>query len=199
MIKSWSFKEEYKDLRKLVLKRIDKTLKSGNIFFGDELSLFENNFIKLNKLKFGAAVGSGTDALYISLVALNIGKGDEVITVSNTAVATVSAIKSAGAKVKYVDVGNDYLIDTNKIERSISKKTKAIIPVHLYGQSCKMDKICSLARKYNLKVIEDCAQAQGAKYKKKTCWNVGRPFLFFLLPNKNTGRIWRWRIYWIQK
>ena len=163
MIKSWSFKEEYKDLRKLVLKRIDKTLKSGNIFFGDELSLFENNFIKLNKLKFGAAVGSGTDALYISLMALNIGKGDEVITVSNTAVATVSAIKSAGAKVKYVDVGNDYLIDTNKIERSISKKTKAIIPVHLYGQSCKMDKICSLARKYNLKVIEDSIAHEVAK------------------------------------
>ena len=115
-------------------------------------------------------------------MALNIGKGDEVITVSNTAVATVSAIKSAGAKVKYVDVGNDYLIDTNKIERSISKKTKAIIPVHLYGQSCKMDKICSLARKYNLKVIEDCAQAQGAKYKKKLAGTFGDLSCFSFYP-----------------
>jgi len=187
MIKSWSFKEEYKNLRKLVLKKIDKALKSGNIFFGNELNLFENNFIKLNKLKFGAAVGSGTDALYISLMALNIGKGDEVITVSNTAVATVSAIKSTGAKIKYVDVGNDYLIDVNKIEESISKKTKVIIPVHLYGQSCRMDKICSLAKKYNLKIIEDCAQAQGAKYKKKLVGTFGDLSCFSFYPTKILG------------
>ena len=187
MIKSWSFKEEYKNLRKSLLQKVDKTLKSGNIFFGNELNLLEKNFVKFNKLKFGAAVGSGTDALYISLMALNVGRGDEVITVSNTAIATISAIKSVGAKVKYVDVGNDYLIDVNKIEKSISKKTKVIMPVHLYGQSCKMDKICSLAKKYNLKIIEDCAQAQGAKYKKRFVGTFGDLSCFSFYPTKILG------------
>ena len=112
MIKSWSYIEEYKDLRKKILKSIDKSLKSGQIFFGKELEIFEKNFIKANKLKYGIAVGSGTDAIYIALLALGIGKNDEVITVSNTAIPTVSAIRSSGAKVRFVDIENDYLINS---------------------------------------------------------------------------------------
>ena len=118
-------------------------------------------------MKYGIAVGSGTDAIYIALLALGIGKDDEVITVSNTAIPTVSAIRSSGAKVRFVDIENDYLINSGKIEKYISKKTKAIIPVHLYGQACDMEKICKIANKHNLKIIEDCAQAQGAKFKNK--------------------------------
>ena len=167
MIKAWSYLDEYKVLRKKILKSIDISLKSGQIFFGNELNIFEKKFIKKNNLKYGVAVGSGTDALYIALLALGIGKGNEVITVSNTAIPTVSAIKSSGADVKFVDINNDYLIDVNKIEKCISKRTKAIIPVHLYGLPCDMAKICKIAKKYKLKIIEDCAQAQGAKFNNK--------------------------------
>ena len=149
MIKTWSFVEEYKDFRKKILNSIDKTLKSGELFFGKQLEQFEKNFLKYNKFKYGIAVGSGTDALLIALKTLGVGdnKNDEVITVSNTAIPTVSAIKSAGAKAVFVDIGNDYLIDVNKIQKYINKNTKAIIPVHLYGQSCDIEKICKIAKK----------------------------------------------------
>ena len=119
MIKAWSYIEEYKDLRKKILESIDRTLKSGQIFFGKELQKFEKQIIKQNNLKYGVAVGSGTDALYIALLGLGIGQGDEVITVSNTAIPTVSAIKSCGARAKFVDIDYNYLIDTNKIEKCI--------------------------------------------------------------------------------
>jgi len=187
MIKAWSYIEEYKDLRKKILKSIDKTLRSGQIFFGSELQKFERQFVKKNNLKYGAAVGSGTEALYIALLALGIGKGDEVITVSNTAIPTVSAIKNAGADVKFVDIGHDYLIDVNKIKKCISKKTKAIIPVHLYGHACDMEKICKIAKQHKLKIIEDCAQAQGAKLKKKKVGSFGDVGCFSFYPTKILG------------
>jgi aminotransferase EvaB len=187
MIKSWSYNEEYINLRKKILKSIDKSLKSGKIFFGKELEKFEKNFIKKNKFKYGLGVGSGTDAINIALLALGIGVNDEVITVSNTAIPTVSAIKSSGSKVRFVDIGNDYLIDANKIENYINKNTKAIIPVHLYGQSCDMDKILKLAKKHKLKIIEDCAQAQGAKFKNKYVGNFGDAGCFSFYPTKILG------------
>jgi len=187
MIKSWSNKEEYKILRNKILKTIDSTLKSGNIFFGNQIKKFEKNFLKINNLDYGVAVGSGTDALYIALLALEIGKDDEVITVSNTAIPTISAIKSTGATPRFVDVGNDYLIDVNQIEKKITKKTKAIIPVHLYGQSCDMDKICRISKKFNLKIIEDCAQAQGAKFKNKCIGTFGDLSCFSFYPTKILG------------
>ena len=187
MIKAWSYKDEYKELRTKILNSIDKSIKSGKIFFGNELTKFEKLFLKKNNSKYGVAVGSGTDALYISLLALNIRSGDEVITVSNSAIPTVSAIKSCGAKVKFVDVGEDYLIDTSKIENIITKKTKAIIPVHLYGQACNMEKIIKISKKYNLKVIEDCAQAQGAKFKNKFVGSFGDLGCFSFYPTKILG------------
>ena len=110
--------------------------------------------IKENNLKYGVAVSSGTDALYIALLGLGIKQGDEIITVSNTAIPTVSAIRNCGAKARFVDIGSDYLINTDNIEKYISKNTKAIIPVHLYGQACDMEKICKIAKKHKLKIIE---------------------------------------------
>jgi len=189
MIKSWSYKEEYKKNRKTILKAIDKTLLSGDLFFGNQLANFENNFKKLNKSKYGIAVGSGTDALIIALKALGIGRNinDEVITVSNTAIPTAAAIKSAGAKPIFVDVGDDYLINPLEIKRAINKNTKAIIPVHLYGQPCKMDDIIKIAKKFKLKIIEDCAQAQGAKYKNKFVGNFGDLGCFSFYPTKILG------------
>ena len=187
MIKAWSYTEEYKVLRKKILKSIDETLKSGQIFFGKELQKFEKQFIKENNLKYGVAVGSGTDALYIALLGLGIKQDDEIITVSNTAIPTVSAIKTCGAKARFVDIGSDYLINTDNIEKYISKNTKAIIPVHLYGQACDMEKICKIAKKYKLKIIEDCAQAQGAKFKNKYVGSFGDAGCFSFYPTKILG------------
>ena len=187
MISFWSYKREYKKFNKKILSKLDKVLLKGNIFFGSELKKFEKNFLSKYKSSYGIAVGSGTDALYISLKALNIKNGDEVITAANTAIPTISAIVNSGAIPKLVDVGEDYLIDPLKIEKQINKKTKAIIPVHLYGQSCDMDKIKKIATKYNLKIIEDCAQAQGAKYKNKFVGNFGDFGCFSFYPTKILG------------
>ena len=187
MKKPWTYVKEYKELRKNLLFSIDRNIKSAQIFFGKELIKFEKQFIKSNNLKYGIAVGSCTEAIYISLVALGIGKGDEVITVSNTAIPTVSAIRNTGADIKFVDIRDDYLIDTNKIEKNISKKTKAIIPVHLYGKACNMEKIIKIAKKYKLKVIEDCAQAQGAKFKNRYVGTFGDAGCFSFYPTKILG------------
>ena len=187
MISFWSYKREYKKFNKKILSKLDKVLLTGNIFFGSELKKFEKNFLSKYKSSYGIAVGSGTDALYISLKALNIKNGDEVITAANTAIPTISAIVNSGAIPKLVDVGEDYLIDPLKIEKQINKKTKAIIPVHLYGQSCDMDKIKKIATKHNLKIIEDCAQAQGAKYKNKFVGNFGDFGCFSFYPTKILG------------
>ena len=151
------------------------------------LESFGSKFIKKYKSKYGVAVKSGTDALMISLMALNLKKGDEVITASNTAIPTISAIINSGAKPVLVDIKKDYLIDTNKIEKKITKKTKVIIPVHLYGQSCDMDEIIKISKKYKLKVIEDCAQAQGAKYKNKFVGTFGSFGCFSFYPTKILG------------
>ena len=163
MIKYWSFLEEYKKNKKKILGTINKTLNKGSIFFGDQLNIFEKKFIKKYKSKYGIAVGSGTDAILISLLALNLKKNDEVIVPANTAIPTISAIINAGGKPRLIDVENDYLINLSKIKKAINKNTKVIIPVHLYGQSCQMEEIVKFANTNKIKIIEDCAQAQGAK------------------------------------
>ncbi len=187
MINFWSYKREYDKYRPKFNNFFDQTLKSGQIFFGPNLKNFEDNFIKKYKSKYGVAVGSGTDALLISLMSINIKRGDEVITASNTAIPTISAIVNSGAKPVLVDINEDYLIDTNQIEKRITKKTRAIIPVHLYGQSCDMEKIIKIAKKYKLKIIEDCAQAQGAKLKNKFVGTFGTFGCFSFYPTKILG------------
>jgi len=187
MINFWSFEEEYRKYKPVLNRIFNNTLKKGLIFFGPNLNKFEKKFTKKYKSKFGVAVRSGTDALMISLMALDLKKGDEVITASNTAIPTISAIINSGAKPVLVDIKKDYLIDTNKIEKKITKKTKVIIPVHLYGQSCDMDEIKRISKKYKLKIIEDCAQAQGAKYKNKFVGTFGSFGCFSFYPTKVLG------------
>ena len=187
MIKFWSYNRELKKYKNKIHSKINKSLNSGQIFFGNELSDFENKFIKKNRSKYGIAVGSGTDALFIALKSLGIKKGDEVITAANTAIPTISAIRSTGASPKLVDIGNDYLIDPLKIEKEITRKTKVIIPVHLYGQTCEMDKIIKISKKYKLKIVEDCAQSQGAKYKNRFCGTLGELGCFSFYPTKILG------------
>jgi len=187
-INFWDYRQEYKFLKKKKLfSKIDKTLTSGKIFFGTELETFEKNFLKFNNSLFGLAVKNGTDALILSIKALGIKEGDEIITVSLTAIPTISAIVSTGAKPVFVDVNEDCLINTKDIEKKITKKTKAIIPVHLYGKVCNMDKIIEIAKKNNLKIIEDCAQSLGAKYKNKKCGNFGDFGCFSFYPTKILG------------
>tara|TARA_Y100000992_G_C21253525_1_gene487234 strand:+ start:281 stop:1411 length:1131 start_codon:yes stop_codon:yes gene_type:complete len=187
MIKFWSYKRELIKYRRKINSKIHKSLNSGQIFFGNELLEFERKFSKKYGSKYSVAVGSGTDALFIALKALGINKGDEIITAANTAIPTISAIISAGAIPKLVDIGNDYLIDVSKIEKEITKKTKVIIPVHLYGQTCNMDEIKKISKKYKLEIIEDCAQSQGAKYKNKFCGTIGKLGCFSFYPTKILG------------
>ena len=187
MIKVWDYNKEYKIIRKKILKSIDDVFKSGTLVFGPALDRFEKKFTQYIGTKYGLGVGNGTDALEIALKACGIGYGDEVITTSNTAVPTVTAIVNAGAKPCFVDVNEYYLMNTNLLENKINKNTKAIIPVHLYGQSCDMKKINKIAKKYNLQVIEDCAQSHGATYFDKKTGSLGDIGCFSFYPTKILG------------
>ena len=187
MIKVWDYLKEYELLREEILKAVDEVFKNGTLIFGPKLDEFEEKFSTYHDCKFGIGVGNCTDAITIALKAFDIGPGDEVITTSNTAVPTVTAIVNTGASVKFVDINKYSLIDVNKIENSINKNTKAIIPVHLYGQMCEMDKIMQIASKHNLKVIEDCAQSHGATYKNKKAGSIGDVGCYSFYPTKIFG------------
>ena len=139
--------------------------------------------------KYGIGVGSGTDALFLSLKALNIGPGDEVITTTYTFYATIGAIVTAGAKPVFCDVGNDYNINPSEIESKITNKTKAIIPVHWAGKPCAMDEINQIAKSFNLKVIEDACHAIQGEYNKKRCGSLGDIGCFSFHPLKNLN-VW---------
>jgi dTDP-3-amino-2,3,6-trideoxy-4-keto-D-glucose/dTDP-3-amino-3,4,6-trideoxy-alpha-D-glucose/dTDP-2,6-dideoxy-D-kanosamine transaminase len=187
MIKSWDYINEYNKIKPQIIKSINNSLSSGYLILGPQLELFEKNFSKFIGTKYGLGVGNCTDAIFIALKALNIGNGDEVITVSNTAIPTVTAIVNSGAKPRFVDVDDNYLMDFNKIESVINKNTKAIIPVHLYGQTCNMNEILKIKKKYNLKIIEDCAQSTGSMVKKKKSGSFGDVGCFSFYPTKILG------------
>lgn len=179
---------QYKSIKKEIDSTIQKVLKSGWFILGKELESFEKEFAKFNDSKYSVGVNSGTDALHLSLRALNVKQGDEVITVPNTAIPTISAISLTGAKPVFVDIHKEsYNLNPNKLERAITKRTKAIIPVHLYGQSADMDPILKIAKKHNIPIIEDCAQSHGAIYKGKKTGNFGIAGCFSFYPSKNLG------------
>ena len=180
--------EQFSDYKK-IFKKIEKVVQKGDYTLGKEVDLCEKNFARRTGAKYAISVGNGTDALLLSLKALGIGSGDEVITVSYTFVATVGSIVTAGAKPVFIDVKNDYNIDETKIESAITKKTKAIIPVHWAGRPCEMDKIFSIAKKYNLKIIQDSAHIIGAKYKKKHLVSFGDACTYSMHPLKNLN-VW---------
>jgi dTDP-4-amino-4,6-dideoxygalactose transaminase len=155
---------------------------------GKYLSTFEKNFSAFVGGKFCVGVGNGTDALFVALKALGIGPEDEVITAANTFIATAEAITMTGAKVVFVDCDpQTYNLDTHKIEAAITPRTKAIIPVHLYGQPVDMDVIGDLARKYHLQVVEDAAQAHAASYRGQSIGSISGVTCFSFFPGKNLG------------
>ena len=184
----WSYLEDYSKNRKKILDLIDKVFQSGNLILSKEVANFEKNFSKFTSNTYGIGVNSGTDALQISLMSIGIKKGDEVITVSNTAVPTVSAIVACNAKPVFVDINkHDFLMNPSLIEEKINKRTKAIIPVNLYGQSANFEEIKIISKKNNLKIIEDCAQSSGALYKGMPSGSFGDLAAFSFYPTKNLG------------
>jgi dTDP-4-amino-4,6-dideoxygalactose transaminase len=183
-------KAQYLSYQDDINSAIQRVLDSGWYVLGEEVTQFEKEFAAYNCVSHCVGVGSGTEALHMALKALEIGSGDEVITTAHTAVATASAIALSGAKPIFIDIEPDYFtIDPHQIEAAISPKTKAIIPVHIYGQPCDMDAILEIARRYDLKVIEDCAQAHGAKYNHKRVGSIGDIGCFSFYPTKNLGAI----------
>ena len=172
-----------------IFKKIEKIVRKGDYTLGNEVDICEKNFAKRTGAKFAISVGNGTDALLLSFKALNIGPGDEVITVPYTFVATVGSIVTAGAKPVFVDVKADYNMDENKIVKAITNKTKAIVPVHWAGRPCEMDKIYAIAKKYKLKVVQDSAHIIGARYKKKHLVNFGDTCTYSMHPLKNLN-VW---------
>jgi len=184
-IKLSNLEEIYKEEKNEIYKCIDRVLKSGNLILSQENLILESKIAELAKKKYCLTLNSGTDALMMSLWASGVKKGDEVITTPLSFVATVNSIIHLGAKPVFVDVSDDLNIDPYLIEKSITKKTKAILPVHWGGRICNMDLICKIAKKNNLIVIEDSAQAIGAYYKNRHAGSFGDVSAFSLHPYKN--------------
>lgn len=187
IIPFFDYHRQLKTINQEVNKAIKRVLLSGQLILGNEGKTFENNFAKYIGVNYAIGVNSGTDAIKIALKAIDIQPNDEVITVANTAVPTISAIRECGAIPKFVDIKPDFNIDEDKIEQAITKKTKAILPVHLFGNPCNILAIFQIAKKYQLKVIEDCAQAHGATYGGKKVGSFGDLGCFSFYPTKNLG------------
>jgi dTDP-4-amino-4,6-dideoxygalactose transaminase len=182
------FKREYAAINTEIIPAISRVLKSGWYILGEEGNKFEQEFSKYVGGRFGVGVNSGSDALYLAVKALGVSRGNEVITVAHTMISSVDAITRNGAKPVFVDVDpSTYVMDVPKIEAKISKKTKAIIPVHLYGHPVDMDPLTELAEKYGLYVIEDACQAHGAEYKQAKVGGIGHVGCFSFYPTKNLG------------
>ena len=182
--------EQYLPFAAEIQKAICRVLSSGKYILGSEVNNFEHNLKQYTNTKYAIGVASGTDAIYLALKALNIGDGDEVITVANTALATIAAIVQAGATPVLVDVEPEYYtIHPKLLKHAISKKTKAILVVHLYGQAADMLEINHIANAYGLPVIEDCAQAIGARYNAQAVGSLATLGCFSFYPTKNLGAI----------
>lgn len=187
-IQVWDYRREYSSLRDDILKAVDDVFSSGQLILGKHVSDFENIFSSYCSSEYGVGVNSGTDAIFLSLKALGIGVGDEVITVANTAVPTISAIVSAGASPRFVDIdAKTYLMDIDQVEAAITQKTKCILPVHLYGQSVDMAGLNKIAEKYKIPVLEDCAQSSGALYNGEKVGGLGTLSAHSFYPTKNLG------------
>lgn len=188
MIQFNDFKRELAVIGEEVSEAIQTVLESGWFILGKETEKFEEEFSKYVGTKFGIGVNSGSDALYLTVKALGIGEGDEVLTVSHTMISTVDAIARNGAKPVFVDINPEtYVMDATKVEDKISHKTRALLPVHLYGHPVDMDPLIEIANKHDLYVIEDACQSHGAEYKTRKVGSIGIAGCFSFYPTKNLG------------
>ena len=182
------FSQQYKTVQNEVDTGVKKVFEKGNFILGEEVKTFEDEFAKYCGVKYAGGVNSGTDALYLAVSALNITTDDEVILPSFTFIATALCISYTGATPVFVDIEEEtYNIDPQKLKKAITKKTKAIMPVHLYGQAANMDEIRAIARGHNIAIIEDACQAHGASYKGKMAGSLGDAACFSFYPTKSLG------------
>ena len=188
MIRVWSYLDELKAEENEIQDAVNSVLHSGTLILGENVKKFEEEFASWCGAASGVGVNSGTDALFLALKAWGIGEGDEVITVSNTAVPTAAAVGAAGARARFVDVEYESaLMDTSRLAEAVNERTKAIIPVHLYGQCVDMDAVGALARGRGLKVLEDCAQSHGALQNGRCSGSMGDLAAFSFYPTKILG------------
>lgn len=181
-------KAQYETIKYEIDDAIRKVINSCSFAGGSFVEKFEEEFAHFCGCDYAVGVGSGTEALWLTLLALGIGQGDEVITVPNTFIATAEAISLCGAKPVFVDIDREtYNIDVFQLENAISKNTKAIIPVHIFGQMADMDPIMGISKKYGLYIIEDACQAHGAEYRGKKAGSFGDTGCFSFYPGKNLG------------
>ncbi|MBG9586587.1 DegT/DnrJ/EryC1/StrS family aminotransferase [Cytobacillus firmus] len=180
--------EQYQGLKSEVLEVLDGVMSSSRFILGDNVKKLEADVAKYSNVNHGIGCGNGSDAIHIALQALGVGPGDEVITTAFTFFATGGAIARAGATPVYVDIDPvTFNIDPSKIEAAITEKTKAIIPVHLYGQMADMESIAKVAEKHNLAIVEDAAQAIGSKHNGKSVGELGTAATYSFFPTKNLG------------
>jgi len=182
-----NLERQYEKIKYDIYQAIDTVLNSRKFILGPTVEKFEDKFSKMHKCKYCVGCSSGTSAIKLALQALGVKKGDEVITAPNTFIATVGPIIELGATPVFVDIGKDYLINPKLIEEKITENTKVILPVHLYGLMCKMDKIQDIANEHNLKIIEDSAQAHLATYKGHYPGYYSDIATFSFYPGKNLG------------
>lgn len=188
MIPVMNVQRQYASLQDELDKAALEVLHSGGYILGSKVSDYEKQFAEYCEAKYAVGVGNGTDALVIALLACGVGEGDEVITTAMTFVSTAEAIAQVGAKPVFVDITADtFTLDASQLEAAITDKTKAVIPVHIYGQAADMDEINRIAHAHGLYVIEDCAQAAGAKYKGRRTCSLGDIACVSFFPTKNLG------------
>jgi dTDP-4-amino-4,6-dideoxygalactose transaminase len=181
-------KSQQDEVRSDLVEALTSTIDSTTYVLGPRLERFESSFARYCDCRYAVGTSSGTAALHCALLAIGVGPGDEVITVPNTFIATVEAILYTGARPVLVDVRDDtFCIDVGAVERAITARTRAVIPVHLFGQSCEMDPLMTLAEKHGFFVIEDACQAHGALYKGRKTGSLGHAAAFSFYPSKNLG------------
>lgn len=184
----WGYLKEFEAEKEEIFAAIEKVLRSGKLILGPSVSTFETEFAKFCESEYGVGVNNATDGLFLALKAMGLAEQDEVICVPNTAVPTISAITSTGAITKFVDIDpSTYLMDVTQVEKLITPKTKCLLPVHLYGQCVPMKPLLDLAKKYDLWVLEDCAQSHGAKQNGKLSGSMGDASVFSFYPTKILG------------
>lgn len=188
MIPLLDLQKQYLSIKPEIDQAIQKVVTQGDFILGTEVALFEQELANYIGVKEAIGVSSGYSALTLSLSALGVGEGDEVVTSANTFIATILGALHLGAKVRLVDVDPEtFNLDPKLLEKTITKRTKVIIPVHLYGRPCDMGAILKLAQKYKVRVLEDSAQAQGAKFHGKKVGSFGQLSAFSFYPGKNLG------------
>ena len=190
MIKFADPRAQYDEFKEEIDKAISDVLNSDSYILGEQVSFLEKEFSQYIGTKYSIGVANGTDALELSLRAMGIGEGDEVITVSHTAVATVAAIEAAGASPVLADIDPEtYTLDISNLSELVTENTRAIVAVHLYGGACNLDEISKFCKENRLKLIEDVSQAHGAKWKEKRLGSLGDIGCFSCFPTKNLGAI----------